>query len=285
MEETNTPDQTPEPKPRRKNTFAAIADALLVPEKAFADPATFTARRIILFLLIFVTAVTGVLLTNRFHQNQVMHDLSYQMAERQIERLMSSASEEEIAAAKEAARDQIDSGQTAWIGYITAGITTGLFAYLYVLEIWVILILAAPFFGADEEPLDGKKHKRSNYLAFFAAIPYGLNALATGIILSFKDPSTIGNVLTLEEYTRQTDLSFSLVSLFGTPDIHPLLRYLLVNLTNPIYLWGLVVLFLGGRAVFKIKENSKLVGLVGVVFVILALQTWLFEAIGKVFTG
>lgn len=273
------------PKPRRRNVFASIGDALLVPDKAFTNDAIYTSRRVVIFAVIFVLAAVGVILTSQFHQNEVMWELSYQLSADRLENMLAGATEAELAEAKREIREQISGGDLQWLSHLSAVISTGIFSFLYVIEIWVILILAAPFFGADEEPLDGKKHKRSNYLAWYAAVPYGLTALSTGIILLFKDPASIGNVLTLQEYTRATDISFSLMSLIGTPDVHPLLRYLLVSLTNPIYLWGIVVIFLGSAVVLRIKEASKRFGLVAVVVGILALQTWLFEAIGTMFTG
>ena len=272
--------------PKPMNVFTAVAAAILTPEQAFHDSHIFSPRRIVVFALIVVAATCGALLTSRFHQNDTMRELSYQMSDRQIERFMTGMTEAELAEAKVRAREQISGSQGLWMRFVTSGITTGTSMFLYIIEIWVVILLASPFFGAVEDPIDGKKHKRSSYLAYYAAVPSGLNILATGIIFLLKDPASIDNVLTLEEYSRVTDLSFNLVSLFGTLDVHPLLKYLLDNLTNPLYLWGLAILYFGGRTVLRINGTSKMLMLVGVLVAVLALQSWLFviisEAIGSV---
>ena len=284
FEEENVDDRSvpqPEGAPKRINSFSTILTAILTPEHAFSDPEIFSTRRIVVFGYILIAATVGMLLTTMFHQNDVMRELSIRVSDRQVERFMTGADEDELADAKAAASGRISGKRNIAAALLSSGFSAAVSTFLYVIEVWIILVLASPFFGAAEDPLDGKAHRRSSYLAYYVAVPYGLNVLVTGIIFLFKDPASIGNVLTLADYNRVTNVSFNLVSLFKMPDIHPMFRYLLDSLTNPFYLWGLVILFFGGKAVLRIKDSSRMIALVIVLVVVLALQNWLFDAIGR----
>jgi hypothetical protein len=155
---------------------------------------------------------------------------------------------------------------------------------IILLEAWLLAIILMQFFGGEEQPLDEKKHRRSFYLAAYALIPQAIQEVLRGVILVFKDPTQIGNVLTLAEYAEATEISFSLLSLFDISGLPGIVEYILFNLTNPFFLWALAIGLFGGISVYRIKAGKMGMAL-GVMVLIFGLQAQLLRLIQGGFGG
>lgn len=268
---------------RRLGFLPGLYRALIIPDRSFAQEDLFTVSRFFLFLQLCLFVFSGSMLTQRFHQNETMQTLSARETTRRIEKMMANVPREQREAAIRRALGTQNPGRFSLataLGLIAAAALWPLF----VLEIWFLEIILMQFLGGEEKPLGNRKHRRSQYLVLFAIVPIALQVLVRGVVYAVKDPSTVGSVLTMEEYTAAVEVSFSLVALLGLRGLPGLAKYLVHNLTNPFCLWTLAVATFGGKSVFAVRIGRSLV-MVSVVFVLIGLQNQLFAKISGFLGG
>ena len=268
---------------KKGNLFTETYKALITPDTAFSEGSVFTVPRIAVLALIIVAVTAGAILSLTFHQNETMRTLTIEESTRRIERMMASAPEEARQEAYRRANEQLNRQGLSF--QIVFGVIFGAGIWLIVLvEAWFLAIILLQFLGGEEQSLDEKKHRRSFYLASYALIPLALQELIKGVILVFKDPAEIGNVLTLAEYGEATEVSLSLLSLFDLSELPGIIEYLVYNLTNPFFLWALVVGLFGGVAIYRVKAGKMSIAL-AVIVVLFGLQAQLLNLIQGGFGG
>jgi hypothetical protein len=260
------------------NFITGLYRALVLPDKAFLEDALFASSRFPLFFLILVLAFSGAASTWRFHQNETMNVLSAADNARRIDSILANVPEED--------RNEMVEQVTAISGGTAASIiglivSTALWFVLFI-EIWLLGILLMQFLGGEETPVGEKKHRKSQFLSLYCLIPLSFQELARGIVYYFKDASAIGSVLTLGEYDLATRVSFSVLALFGVSGAGGLMGFLLLNVTNPFFLWTVAVALFGGKGVFRVGAGKMTIAL-AVIFVFVGIQGQLLAGIQTFF--
>ena len=268
---------------RTPGFLPGLYQALIAPDRSFGRENLFTVSRFLLFGLIFALVFAGSVLTQKFMQNETMQTLSIAETTRRIEKMMANAPKERRDEAIQRAIQTQSSGRLSVM--MVVRLVFGPAIWLaFVLEVWFLGIILMQFFGGEEKPVGTKKHRRSLYLALYGVAPLAFQALIRGLVYFFKDPTAIGNVLTLDEYMEAAEVSFSLIALLGIGGLAGFAKYLAHNLTNPFCLWALAVAFFGGRSVFAVRSR-KIALAVFVIFVLVGLQGRLFTMITGMFGG
>jgi len=232
--------------------------------------------RLPLVLLLFVVYVCGERLVQGFYQNAHAKTLAVLDVANRMNGLLQTAPTQVQDRARGQALDAILGPRS---GFMTAvGIAfSGLGFLLVALETWLVSLVAAQFFGGQEERTDGR---RSSWLLFLVAfVPLALRKLAAGVVMSLRDPAAASNALTLTDYQALSTVRFDLVSLLPFGRAHTFLGFAGRLLSDPFVLWTFAILCLGGREVFRIRTRGAL-GLCAVLLVVLALQARLFSAVG-----
>ena len=257
--------------------------AIFAPERAFEETDTFLVPRVFLFFIIIIPVFAGGILSAQFHNNEVLKTLTIMSVDRRIDRIMGDAPEEDKERARARALGPRQSEHLPPLAIL--GLAAGSLVWIaLIFELRLFGILLMQFFGGEEAQLDGKKHRRSLYLASYALIPVAFQEAVRGIILSFKDPQNIGNVLTIEKYREATGLSMSLLSLFELSAIPRFAEYIALSLTNPFYLWALAIALLGGHSVYKIK-TFKMAAALAIIIIFLSLQNQLIDTVQNIGIG
>ena len=265
------------------SSVGALWGALVSPDRTLADDRTFKTPRIVPFLLILALALAGTALALRFSSSPALRDLTTREVLARLDRMMASAPPEQR---EEARRQTLASlqNQSPVVAFVSAGAFVIAQWLLSIVQIWLLFILVPQFMGGEEQPVETRRHRRTQYLALFACVPLALQELLRGVVLSVMDPSRLANVTTLAELQRAAEVNFSIpflagLTLIGTPEV---LRGVVFNLTNPFVLWAAYVLIWGGASVLRISRlKTAIAG--AVVFALFTVEGALLAQVGRLF--
>jgi hypothetical protein len=256
--------------------ISAVPQALLRPDRAFAERSVYRVPKPLLVLVLFLLYVIGQRLVVGYDQNAQAKELALREADARMSGFMANAPPEQQARAREQIVGSILGERS---GVITAvGIVfQGLFFLLLFLEMWLVCTIITQFFGGQEDRHGFDRPSVTLFLVGF--FPLAFRKLLEGIVLSFKNPEAAANALTLSEYRTVSAVRFDLFSLLpvhGVPDLPASLARVV---TDPFFLWAFVVVTLGGRAVFRLSMKSAVTQSL-ILVMILGLQSMLLSRIG-----
>ncbi len=263
--------------------MSAFVNAFVLPERAFGDERTYHISRVLILLLLFVLYATGSALVARFYATPYVAGLVMQQRETANARFAFGPPPGRGPGGQ--------STQNGRSGLATAAATPSpvvrsigivvrsLLFLLSPLLTWWLLVIFVQFLGGEEEKTEQGPHRNSRYLLWYAWIPLALRRLAEGVLIQFQDPAAAWSALNLEQYRRQSAVSFSLLSVIRLPDLPQIASYLLYNLTDPFFLWFLFIIAYGGKTVFRISQKKGYV-IAGFVLTVLYLERVVFAAVG-----
>lgn len=273
------------------HTFKTMGQALTAPEKTFKDQDYLKSSLFLLLLTVYLLTLTSALLSTAVMNRPEMQEFQLALSVRQAEKNMIGASE----ADREALREQIRAGMNSPVGriaqYVSVVITSGLFLVVP-LFFWGLQTVAARFFGGEETAVDvekrkktvTRKHRRSLFLSFFAYIPLGIYSLLAGLMIFFRDPDTMTNVLTMEELMTKMDVDFSLFGIFAGFEVPVFIDTILSNLTNPFYWWFFFISFFGMKEIWRLKK-AGIITILALWIVFGALYAWGSYSLAQAFTA
>jgi hypothetical protein len=256
--------------------LAAVPMALVRPDRAFRDPAIYRVPKLSIVIVLFLFSLVGQRLSWGYNENPYAKQLMLAELDARMSSLMASAPSEVRAQVRSELVGSVLGGQANLA--IAIGILFNSAVFLLLpLEVWLISIIVTQFFGGQEER---HGHKRPALtLCLVAFMPPAVGRLLAGIVLSLKSPDAVANALTMKEYNELSAVHFDFFSLLGIHGIPGILASLLRLLTDPLFLWALCVIILGGREVFRLRLKSA-VAQSAVLVLLLALQSTLLAAIG-----
>lgn len=250
--------------------------ALVRPDLGFQDTVKPAAIPLLL-LALFLTYCAGERLVAGYYQNPYMSSLAVLEVQSRIDAVMFGAPPE----ARERAKDQMLGsllGASSRLFRSVSIVASSAVFLLLVLEAWLIHAVLSQFFGAQEERL-ATGTRPSQLLFLVAFLPLSFRKLVEGLLMALKDPATAANALTLAEYRRLSRVSFSLLDRLTLNGLPAVPMYLLRSLTDPFFLWTLLILILGGREVYRVTlRSSAVMGLF--IVALIALQAALLQSIG-----
>lgn len=253
-----------------------IPVALVHPDRAFAGGAVPRVPGVLLLVLLFATWVTGERLVQGAYQNSHAKTLAVLDVDARMRGLMQNAP---TRVQDEVRGQMLDSILGSRSGVTTAaGIAISGAAFLVVLlELWLVGMVVAQFFGGQEDRQGGARP--SGKLFLIAFVPLALRRLAAGMIMTLRSPDAAENALTLADYRRLSAVRFDLVSFLPFGDAAGFLASAARLLTDPFLLWSFVILCLGGREVYRVPLKSA-AAICLVLAAVLALQSTLLSRIG-----
>ena len=169
-------------------------------------------------------------------------------------------------------------GEVPRPGRVSTSVPGGLFL-LYLTELWALLVLYAQFAGGEELPVGERRHRRSLMLAAYTLAPLALRELASGLLVGLQDPSGVRNAVSAAGYRAATGISFSPLSLLELDPVPAFVRFILLFLTDPFFIWAGFVLCAGCREVFRLKGSRAAIP-VFVMAAAFALNETALESIG-----
>ena len=245
----------------------AFASALVRPDRTFAGRDIFRLSGTLLVMLLFLTYVVGERLVQGYYQNPHAKTLALLDVDSRMGGLLQNAP----TAVQTRMRGQmLDSILGRQSGVMTAAgiVFSGVGFILVLLELWLVSLVVAQFFGGQEDRHAGYRPSWKLFLVAF--FPLALQKLAAGVVMSLRNPDAAANALTLADYR---------LSLLPFGNAHGFLASAGRMLTDPFFLWTLAILCLGGREVYRIRLKGAL-GLCLVLVAALSLQSALFAAVG-----
>jgi hypothetical protein len=256
--------------------YSALPAALIRPDRTFAAREIFTLPRLPLLLLLFFVYVTGERLVEGYYQNEHAKTLAVLDVDTRMSGLLQNAPTQVQSRMRGQMLDSILGRQS---GVMTAaGIAFSGVGFLLVLvEVWLVSLVAAQFFGGQEERHQGRRPSWTLFLVAF--LPLALRKLAAGVVMALRNPDAAANALTLSDYRALSAARFDLLSLLPFGDAHGFFASAGRMLTDPFFLWTLAILCLGGREVYRIRMKGAL-GLCLVLVAALSLQSAFFAAVG-----
>ena len=253
----------------------AVPGALIRPDRAFAGRDVYQLSATILILALFLCHIVGGRLVQGYFQNAHAKTLAIAEADARMSGLLANAPPEVQTRARTQMLSSIlgkGSSVITSFGIVVSGVE---FVALCA-ELWLVSLVAAQFFGGQEER-HGKP--RASWILFLVAfIPLALRSLLTGVLMTLGNASA-QNAITLEDYRRLSIPSLDLYSILHGGLPWPFAAALARFLTDPFFLWSFAILVAGGRSVFRIPLRGA-IWLVAVLVVVLSLQTALLARIG-----
>ena len=273
------------------HTIKTMGQALTAPEKTFKDQDYLKSSLFILFLTVYLLTLASALLSTAVMNRPEMQEFQLNLSMRQAEKTMIGASEADREVMREQIRMGMDSPVARVIQYVSVVITSGLFLIVPHF-FWGLQTVAARFFGGEETAMDvdkkkktvTRKHRRSLFLSFFAYIPLGIYSLLAGLVIFFRNPDAMTNVLTMEELMTKMDVDFSLFGLFAGFEVPVFLDTLLSNLTNPFYWWFFFISFFGLKEIWRLKK-AGIITILALWMLFTALYAWGSYALAQAFTA
>ena len=257
--------------------WATLAAALFVPERAFAGTRAERMPKAGAFLLAFVLVVAGARLGAGIELTPLSRTLALAEFDARFGNLFSGAPADVQANARERMGAAVLGSRGGFVLALTLALRGATFA-LSVIELWLLGLIATQFFGGQEERgADGLRPSLGLFAA--AALPLALRRLLEGVVLAVRSPEAAMNALTLSEYRAAAAVRFDLFSLAGLRDLPALVAAFLRPLADPFVLWGLAILVLGGREVYRVPLKGA-IGQVAVLVAIAGLQSWLLGRAG-----
>ncbi len=257
--------------------WANLAAALVVPDRAFAGARAERFPKAGAFLLAFVLVVAGARLGAGTELNPLSRTLALAEFDARFGSLFNGAPAEVQANARQRMGGAVLGSSGGFMLALTLALRGAAFA-LSVIELWLLGLIATQFFGGQEERgADGLRPSLGLFAA--AALPLALRRLLEGVVQSVRSSEAAMNALTLSDYRAAVAVRFDLLSLAGVRNLPSFVTAFLRPLADPFVLWTLVVLVLGGRAVFRVPLKGA-IGMVVVLLAIAGLQTWLLGRAG-----
>ncbi len=264
------------PGKRIGTRVAGVARALFSPDRAFADGDAAALPRVALLLLSFVLVVVGGRLGSAASRTPEAGILAMNEVDAQVSSLLAAAP----AAAQAMARRQMldalvggSSGVAAAFSIVLGGV--GFVAVL--LELWLACTIITQFFGGQEERRGWDRGSLA--LVLVAGVPLALRRFLGGLLSAARGAGAALNSLTIEEYRARVGVRFDLLAVAGVGNLPPIVTAAARLVTDPFVLWSLVILVLGGRAVYRLPLRAA-TGQVLVLLALLGLQSWLIGRLG-----
>ena len=258
--------------------FVFLAQALFSPARAYTGVRDKGYYSVVLLILLFLLAVTGQRLTADYYRNPDAMILAAVEVDDRLGSFMISAPPE----AREQARRQMLAAITGGENRIMSSLSiafAGVGFLLIVIEVWLVCSILSQFFGGQEKRSGPLTRRPSFSLIITAFTPLGLRKLIEGILMSFRDPEAAANALTYSEYREMSRINFDFFSIFAPLRLPYFFLYIIRHLTDPFFLWFLLLLVLGGSQVYKIPLKSSII-LSLLLLIVLSLQQTLFHTIG-----
>lgn len=251
---------------------------LVSPRKGFSGPGFPAVAPIFLFVSLFAVYTAGRRLEHEFYLSPQLTLLEIQDARTVIDRMMEGAPESVKAEALRGAVESLTGEGSAVSDAISTAVPGGLFL-LYLTELWALLVLYAQFAGGEELPVGERHHRRSLVLAAYALAPFAIRELASGLVIGLQDSSGVRNAVSAAGYRAATGISFSPLSLLELGPVPAFVRFVLLFLTDPFFIWAGVVLWAGCREVFRLQGKRAVIP-VFVMAAAFALNEAALESIG-----
>jgi hypothetical protein len=254
----------------------ALSSALVRPDRTFAGRDIFRLSGTLLVMLLFLTYVVGERLVQGYYQNPHAKTLALQDVDARMGGLLQNAPTQVQARMRGQMLDSILGRQS---GVMTAASIafSGVGFLLVLIEVWLVSLVVAQFFGGQEDRHAGFRPSWKLFLVAF--VPLALRKLAEGVVMSLRNPDAAANALTLADYRTLSAARFDLLSLLPFGNAQGFLASAGRMLTDPFFLWTLAILCLGGREVYRIRLKGAL-GLCLVLVAALSLQSAFFAAVG-----
>ena len=257
--------------------WATLAAALFVPERAFAGIRAERVPKAGAFLLAFVLVVAGARLGAGIELTPLSRTLALAEFDARFGNLFAGAPADVQANARDRMGAAVLGSSGGFVLALSLALRGATFA-LSVIELWLLGLIATQFFGGQEERgADGLRPSLGLFAA--AALPLALRRLLEGVVQAVRSPEAAMNALTLSEYRAAAAVRFDLFSLAGLRDLPALVAAFLRPLADPFVLWGLAILVLGGREVYRVPLKGA-IGQVAVLVAIAGLQSWLLGRAG-----
>ena len=251
---------------------------LVSPRKGFFGPGFPAVAPVILFVSLFAVYTAGRRLEHEFYLSPQHTLLELQDARAAIDRMMEGAPDSARTEALRSAAESLTGEGSAVLDAVSTSVPGGLFL-LYLTELWALLVLYAQFAGGEELPVGERRHRRSLMLAAYTLAPLALRELASGLLVGLQDPSGVRNAVSAAGYRAATGISFSPLSLLELDPVPAFVRFMLLFLTDPFFIWAGVVLWAGCREVFRLKGSRAAIP-VFVMAAAFALNETALESIG-----
>jgi hypothetical protein len=257
--------------------WANLAAAIFVPERVFAGDRAGEIPKAGACLLVFVLVVAGARLGAGAELTPQSQVLAMAEVDSRFGSLLSGAPAGVQAQARERMGQAVLGSTSGLVLALTLALQGAGFV-VSVIELWLLSLVATQFFGGQEErAADGTRPSLGLFLA--ASVPLALRRLLAGVVSAFRSPEAAMNALTLSEFRAEAAVRFDLLSLAGARDPAPFVAAFLRPLTDPFVLWAIVILFLGGRGVFRLPPRGA-AGQVLVLVAVAGLQSWLLGKAG-----
>jgi hypothetical protein len=259
--------------------LAAIPGALLRPDRTFAGQDVYRLPKVLILLILFLLDVTGERLVQGYYQNAHAKTLAIlEVDSRMAGAFIANAPPDAQARMRAQMLDSILGRQSAIMTSVGIALSGGFFL-LVLVEMWLVSIVVAQFIGGQEERHGRDRPSWTLFLMSF--LPLALRKLLSGILMTLRNPDAAANALTLADYRALSQVRFDFFSLLPLGHVPVFLAALARFLTDPFFLWTLVIITFGGREVYRVPMKSALT-LSAVLVVILSLQTALLARIGIV---
>lgn len=257
--------------------WAALAAALVVPDRAFGGAGAQRIPTAGVALLAFALVVAGARLGAAAELTPHSQALALAEVDARFGSLLSGAP----AAVQARARERMGQAVLGATGGLALALTLALRGAGFVLsaiELWLLSLVVTQFFGGQEERgADGRRPSLGLFLA--ASLPLALRRLLAGIVAAASGPGAAANALTLNEFRAAAAVRFDLLTFAGVRDLAPFVAAFLRPLTDPFVLWAIVIVLLGSREVFRLPLKSAAAQAL-VLAAVAGLQSWLLGRAG-----
>lgn len=251
-------------KEKTSSSMEVLCKTLVRPDMSFASGKYLKSSLLFLMLMLYFLALLSTMGGRLIMERPELVSFSENIALRNVESKMHGCSEEQIEVAKQNTLKGMNSPIGKIAAYISVCITT-LFVFFGVLVFWLFQIIVLKFMGGEEDPTTVEKKKKTKiyknrkslYLSVIAAIPSAIYSVVGLLIVFFRDPKTMVNVLSMKELMDSFNVRISLSGIFLSDFNLPIFfRNLLDNLTGPFYWWFLIVAWFGLKHVWHLDSKK-----------------------------
>lgn len=228
--------------------------------------------RIGLLLALLLPVIIGGIAARLAADTDLAEELLLRREIDRLDALMLNAPPSQLEEARATVEAQVERSFTPSVQAVAVATEAVVWVILYY-ELWLLLILLAQFAGGEERELDGKRHRRSQYLVLLVLQPLAWAQLVSGLLLAATGSSMFEAAATYTEYQQAAQLPLSLayvfrVNLFG---MAPVWRFLLTHGTNPFAWWAVYVFVDGAGETLRLSVGRSL-AVAGIVLILLSLQ-------------
>lgn len=87
-----------------------------------------------------------------------------------------------------------------------------------------------------------------------AHLPVLFYSLAASLVIAFRNPDSLTNVLTMDDLIAKMDVDFSLFGLLVSAKLPIFLDTVFSTVTNPFYWWMFFIAWFGLKEVWRLKR-------------------------------